>query len=126
MEPTHLILSEADAHAWAFDLPNRHASGCKQTRRAAGMDAGRFPTAPWMARRKIPASMKRPVRTGLVRTFFGYFLDSRLRRSPLRGRLRRSRFRACASKESDPPQGEALLNSEAGQAFDLAGPLFCI
>src|SRR5688572_19495390 len=106
MEPTHLILSEADAHAWAFDLPNRHASGCKQTRRAAGMDAGRFPTAPWMARRKIPASMKRPVRTGLVRTFFGYFL--------------------CASKESDPPSGEALFNSEAGQAFELACPRSCI
>jgi hypothetical protein len=32
----------------------------------------------------------------------------------------------CASKESNPPAGEVLFNSEAGQAVDVACPLFCI
>ena len=85
------------------------------------MDARRFSTEPWMASRKIPVSMNQQVCSVGEEPFFGYFLDSRHPwRSPLWGRLRRSRALLRTQwlcKESSSPK--VVFNSEAGQASSL-------
>ena len=91
---------------------------CPQTRRAAGMDARRFPTEPWMASRKIPRRLVLRVCFVGEALFFGSFLLALSKRNEP-GRRRRTEavaFRAGSEADSEdqkhphpnppPPAGE--------------------
>ena len=89
----------------SYDLDPPHKP---ETRRAAHMDVRRFSIRAWMPCRKIPSPMNRLVCLVRGRPFLLVtFLDSRPWRSPLRGRLRRSRaWRAvCQQRKVTRPQG---------------------